>query len=165
MKYEIGNRIRYFRELRSLSQKELAARIGVSNSRVSNWEQGINRPDADMLVLLCQTLEVSADELLDMNTSNMRLTEDERQVIVKYRDKPDLHPAVHLLLGIEMQVAPEKNNKNTPEKNLYNIPTKNDSYLDNVYGEAAAFGGDSARIPVSKEALEELLRRSAKDEL
>lgn len=164
MKYEIGNRIRYFRELRSLNQKELAVRIGVSNSRISNWEQGINRPDADMLVLLCQALEVSADELLDMNTSNMRLTEDERQVIIKYRDKPDLHPAVHLLLGIEPQSAQE-NNDNPSEKNLYDIPAKGDSYLSGVYGQAAAFGGDSARIPVPEENLEELLRRSAKDEL
>ncbi len=64
-------------------------------------------------------------------------------------------------LGLE-EIEKEKK---AQEKNLYNIPTKNDSYLDNVYGEAAAFGGDSARIPVSKEALEELLRRSAKDEL
>ena len=64
-------------------------------------------------------------------------------------------------LGLE-EIEKEKK---AQEKNLYNISTKNDSYLDNVYGEAAAFGGDSARIPVSKEALEELLRRSAKDEL
>lgn len=64
-------------------------------------------------------------------------------------------------LGLE-EIEKEKK---AQEKNLYNMPTKNDSYLDNVYGAAAAFGGDSAKIPVSKEALEELLRRSAKDEL
>lgn len=64
-------------------------------------------------------------------------------------------------LGLE-EIEKEKK---AQEKNLYNMPAKNDSYLDNVYGAAAAFGGDSAKIPVSKEALEELLRRSAKDEL
>lgn len=100
MKYEIGSRIRYFRELRGLNQKELAGRIGVSNSRVSNWEQGINRPDADTIVLLCRALEVSADELLDMNVSNMRLTPEERQIIVRYRNKPELRQAVRILLGI-----------------------------------------------------------------
>lgn len=40
MKYEIGARIRKYREMRGFSQKELAQKIGVSNSRVSNWEQG-----------------------------------------------------------------------------------------------------------------------------
>ena len=59
MKYEIGARIRKFREDRGYSQIELAQLIGVSNSRVSNWEQGINRPDADILVDLCKTLNVS----------------------------------------------------------------------------------------------------------
>ena len=44
MKYEIGARIRKYREMSGFSQKELAQKIGVSNSRVSNWEQGINRP-------------------------------------------------------------------------------------------------------------------------
>lgn len=100
MKYEIGNKIRYFRELRGLNQKELAGRIGVSNSRISNWEQGINRPDADTLVLLCQALEVSADELLDMNAANMKLTGEERQVITQYRNKPELQQAVKILLGL-----------------------------------------------------------------
>lgn len=39
-KYELGNRIKRLRKELGISQKELAERIGVSNSRVSNWEQG-----------------------------------------------------------------------------------------------------------------------------
>lgn len=55
MKYEIGKRIRKYREELGLSQKEPAEQIGVSNGRVSNWEQGLNRPDADIFggTLLC----------------------------------------------------------------------------------------------------------------
>ena len=48
MKYEIGNRIRKYREELGISQKQLAEQLGVSNGRVSNWEQGINRPDAEI---------------------------------------------------------------------------------------------------------------------
>lgn len=101
MKYEIGAKIRYFRELRKLSQKDFAAQIGVSNSRVSNWEQGINRPDADILAAICQTLQISADELLDIKLSKGDLNEDERQIILQYRKKPELHQAMRILLGIE----------------------------------------------------------------
>lgn len=57
MKYEIGARIRKYREMSGFSQKELAQKIGVSNSRVSNWEQGINRPDADILAGYLQGIE------------------------------------------------------------------------------------------------------------
>ena len=69
MKYEIGARIRKYREMRGFSQKELAQKIGVSNSRVSNWEQGINRPDADILADICKALNVSPSELLDVRLS------------------------------------------------------------------------------------------------
>ena len=101
MKYEIGARIRKFREDRGYSQIELAQLIGVSNSRVSNWEQGINRPDADILVDLCKTLNVSPSELLDVHLKDDELSDIERKVINAYRAKKDLQSAVNILLGIE----------------------------------------------------------------
>lgn len=100
MKYEIGSRIRKYREAFGLSQKELSEKLGVSNSRVSNWEQGINRPDADMLVDICVALNVSPSELLDVRLDPEEYTNKEREVLNAYRDKPELCHAVHLLLGI-----------------------------------------------------------------
>ena len=84
-----------------MSQKELAEKIDVSNSRISNWEQGINRPDADILAELCRALNVSPSELLDVHLSTDNLNEQERKVIQAYRDKPELQKAVNILLGIE----------------------------------------------------------------
>lgn len=101
MKYEIGARIRKFREDRGYSQIELAQLIGVSNSRVSNWEQGINRPDADILVDLCKTLNVSPSDLLDVHLKDDELNDIERKVIKAYRAKKDLQSAVNILLGVE----------------------------------------------------------------
>lgn len=101
MKYEIGARIRKFREDRGYSQIELAQLIGVSNSRVSNWEQGINRPDADILVDLCKTLNVSPSELLDVHLKDDELNDMERKVIKAYREKKDLQSAVNILLGVK----------------------------------------------------------------
>lgn len=100
MKYEIGIRIRKYRELRGLSQKELADLIGVSNSRVSNWEQGINRPNADIISDLCKALDVSPSELLDIQISTDNLNEQERKLISAYRSRPELQEAVNILLGI-----------------------------------------------------------------
>ena len=101
MRYEIGNRIRKYREIRGLNQKELAQLIGVSNSRVSNWEQGINRPDADILADICRALNVSPSELLDVRLSTDDLSTQERKVIQAYREKTDLQQAVNILLGID----------------------------------------------------------------
>ena len=100
MKYEIGARLRKYRENRGLTQKKFAELIGVSNGRVSNWEQGINRPDADILADICRILEVSPSELLDVKLSTDELTDHERNVIQAYRSKKDLQHSVNLLLGI-----------------------------------------------------------------
>lgn len=101
MKYELGGRIRRYREYRGLSQKRLAELIGVSNSRVSNWEMGLNRPDADILADICRVLKVSPSELLDVKLSQEDLTDQERRVVEAYREKPEVRQAVHILLGIE----------------------------------------------------------------
>ena len=93
MKYAIGARIRKYRENRGLTQKKFAQLIGVSNGRVSNWEQGINRPDADILADICK--------ILDVTLSTNELTEHERNVIRAYREKKDLQHSVNLLLGIK----------------------------------------------------------------
>lgn len=101
MKYGIGARIRKYREQRELNQKEFAQQIGVSNSRVSNWEQGINRPDADILADICRVLEVSPSELLDVKLSTDELTDHERKIIRAYRMKKDIQHSVNILLGVD----------------------------------------------------------------
>ena len=100
MRYEIGSRIRKYREENNLSQKQLAEKIGVSNSRVSNWEQGLNRPDADILAAICMALDVSPSLLLGIQFTGDELTEQERKVLKAYREKEDVRQAVHILLGV-----------------------------------------------------------------
>lgn len=99
--YEIGGRIRKYRQERGLSQKELADLIGISNNRLSNWEQGINRPDADIIASICKALTISPSDLLDVHLCEDELSNKERNVIQAYRAKPELQQAVDILLGIE----------------------------------------------------------------
>jgi transcriptional regulator with XRE-family HTH domain len=101
MTYRIGARLRRYREARGLSQKEFAERIGVGNGRISNWEQGLNRPDVDILARICEALNVSPSELLDVRLAPDDLSEHERRVVAQYRKKPEFHRAVNILLGLE----------------------------------------------------------------
>ena len=101
MKYEVGSRIRKHRLERNMTQRELAKRIGVSSSRVSNWEQGIDRPDVDMVSLICAALQVDPNELLDVNLSSNNFSEEERRVIAAYRNHVDIQKAVRILLRLE----------------------------------------------------------------
>lgn len=101
MKYEIGGRIRLYRKQSGLTQEQLAQKIDVTKSRVSNWEQGINRPDADIIGKICRALNVSPSNLLDVHLSDDELTQHEKEVITAYREKVDVQNAVDILLGIE----------------------------------------------------------------
>lgn len=101
MKYEIGSRIRMYRKESGLTQEQLADMIHATKSRVSNWEQGINRPDADILADICRALNVSPSSLLAVHLSADDLTDQERKVIQAYRTKTEVQQAVNILLGIE----------------------------------------------------------------
>ena len=86
-----------------MSQKEFATLIGASNSRVSNWEQGRNGPDADILADICRVLKVTPSELLGIHLSDSEdeLSAHEWRVLRAYRQKPELQKAVDILLGVE----------------------------------------------------------------
>ena len=101
MSYQIGLRIRKFREANNMTQKQLAEKIGVTGSRVSNWEQGVHRPDVDILADICTALNVSPSELLDIHLPTHELSACEYKVITAYRKHTDLQHAVNILLGIE----------------------------------------------------------------
>ena len=93
-RYDIGRRIRKYREECNMTQKQLAERIGVSNNRVSNWEQGLNRPDADILADICVALDISPSLLLGIRVTGDELTAQERQVLKAYREKGDVRRCI-----------------------------------------------------------------------
>ncbi len=101
MKSNVGDNIRKYREISGLTQKQLASRLNINNSRVSNWEQGANNPPADLIADICEALNVSASELLGVKLAADELNVDERKVINEYRAKVSMQHAVKVLLGID----------------------------------------------------------------
>lgn len=103
LKFEIGRRISQYRKEQGLSQKEFAKLTGASNSRVSNWEQGRNGPEADILADICRVLRITPSELLDIHLSDSddELSAHEWKLLRAYRQKPELQQAVNILLGVE----------------------------------------------------------------
>ena len=63
-KKEVGARLRRLRETRAISQVDLAKRLGVTQSNVSEMERGIRSVTADLAVKLAKTLRVPTDEIL-----------------------------------------------------------------------------------------------------
>lgn len=60
----LGIRIKEQREKNKLSQKELAAKVGISMPALSNYEKGIKTPSVDNLIKLSVELNTTPNELL-----------------------------------------------------------------------------------------------------
>lgn len=61
---KMGPFIRRLRKERGMTQRELAAALGVTDKAVSKWELGTSLPDVALLLPLSERLGVSATELL-----------------------------------------------------------------------------------------------------
>ena len=59
----IGERITALRKEKSISQADLAGRLGVSRQAVSKWEQGSSSPDTERLIQLAEILETDVEYL------------------------------------------------------------------------------------------------------
>ena len=51
----------------NLNQSQLAKKIGLKQSQISEWLNGKSKPGYDSIKLICQTLGVSADRLLGLD--------------------------------------------------------------------------------------------------
>jgi transcriptional regulator with XRE-family HTH domain len=93
----MDSRIVKARELSSLSQKELAEKIGISPSTLNGYEKGNHDPKSIGLIKIAQTCNVTTDYLLGLTDVPNRVvtsydenmlkldTDDERTMLSKYR--------------------------------------------------------------------------------
>ena len=80
----ICERVRHYRTLRKMEQKELARQLNITPNSVSNWECGRSRPDVSLLPELCRVLEITPFELMGMHNPAV-YSEHERLHMDKYR--------------------------------------------------------------------------------
>ena len=63
----IGRRIKYYRSEKELSQEALSDAIGITFKHLSNIETGRRYPSLELIVIIANALDVSADDLLTDN--------------------------------------------------------------------------------------------------
>ncbi len=100
IKDNIAVNLVFFLKERNMTQKELAEKLDVARSSVTNWIKNNNLPDIDVLQQICEILNITLADLLgiDLNDS---YTEIEKKIIMQYRNKPELQEAVRVLLDIK----------------------------------------------------------------
>jgi len=70
-----SNRIRELRKNKSLSQEQLADKLGVTKQAVSQMERGARKPSVTMLEALCDFFNVSTDYLLGKEDVTIRIVD------------------------------------------------------------------------------------------
>lgn len=60
----LSETIRNIRKYNFLNQTEFANKIGVTQGAVSQWENGLTRPNSDQLQAIAKAFNVSVDDLL-----------------------------------------------------------------------------------------------------
>ena len=74
---KIGRFIAERRKKASLTQMQLAEKLGITDKAISKWERGIAMPDTSIILKLCDILGISVNELLcgekiDMENNNQK---------------------------------------------------------------------------------------------
>ncbi len=110
VKSNITKNIIKYREKAGLSQKELAKILNISPSRISNWEQGSNCPNIEILFEVCKVLNVSINDIYGVYPdANVMLSYAEQEHIKKYRfistHSPDGASVVDTVLDREYAIA------------------------------------------------------------
>ena len=97
----LGEKIKAARKEAGMTQRELAEKLNIGNTTISNWEKSVSRPSADQLSELCWALNVqpnyflgspqnSGDELADLLQA-LRERPDLRELLEAARKHPKSH--------------------------------------------------------------------------
>ena len=68
---KIGQFIAECRKQKSLTQMQLAEKLGITDKAISKWERGIAMPDSSIMLEFCDILGISVNELLSGEKINM----------------------------------------------------------------------------------------------
>ena len=105
---KIGSFIQLCRKEKGMTQKDVAERIGVSDKTISKWENGNSVPDTEILTSLCQSLDISVNELLSgeklpVETYPQRAEENMMNLLKENEDNRK-NSTIQLVVGIALGI-------------------------------------------------------------
>lgn len=66
----LGEKLRKLRTQKEWTQEQLANKLGIDKSAVSQYESCLRLPSLNILIKLCYTFNLSADYFLEININN-----------------------------------------------------------------------------------------------
>ena len=94
----IGERIKYLREAKGLTQKDVATKLGLESAAVSKYELNLREPNIEALKKLSEIFEVSTDFLLGL-TPDVYIGEKDRATfnLTNIKNKYEKNPTTEII--------------------------------------------------------------------
>ena len=103
---KIGRFIAELRKENSLTQKELAEKLNVSDRTVGNWERGRNLPDPSLFVPLCSILDITLTELFsEKELKKNILLEKTDEVLTNVIEENKMYSVILIISSIIMSIS------------------------------------------------------------
>jgi len=119
---QLGARIKALRKQQKMTQKELAAVVGITFGQLNKYESGLNNPSPEVLIKIADSLSTSLDALMtghrpdNLPVTNTRLIErlrelenidpEDQETVIRLIDAIIIkHRAEGLLSPIDKQTA------------------------------------------------------------
>lgn len=84
------NRIKELRLERGMTQKDLAARLGVVRTTLSNYENEVNQLDPETIRRICSIFDCTADYLIGMSARrSAQLSDEDAALVAAYHAADD----------------------------------------------------------------------------
>lgn len=100
---EFNERIKSVRKDRGLTQEQFAEKLLVTRQAVSNWENGRNLPDIEMLIMMAKTFDVSLDDLILGDRKENDMAENMAAKLIS--DGSEVRKAKFNVIGISIGAA------------------------------------------------------------
>ena len=99
---KIGNRIRYLRAMKELSQEKLALEAGLNPTFLGHIERGLKCPTIDTLSKIATALNISLSELVNIETepSSNNTSLDKIILAMKSLSQKDAERVAHIISEI-----------------------------------------------------------------
>lgn len=154
----LGERIKYRREELKLSRGELAERLGVSPSAVSNYENGLSFPKEDVMLRLFDSLETEPNALFrdSFRDGGQVMSGLERTMLRKYRGlsplgRETVRSVVETLCAYRDEVEAAQPEQREPRViPLYRTPAAA-GYASPVFGEDFDYLSVTDEVPQAAE--------------
>ena len=99
---QIGKFIAESRKARSLTQRQLADSLGISDKTVSKWETGKGLPEVSLMLPLCGELQITVNDLLSgervSSTNYQKKAEENMMDLMRKLQVQVGHPVVEKLV-------------------------------------------------------------------